>query len=51
MTAYRQGTDALKALHDAAGWSVLAFTAVGVVLLAMLVGRLENLTGRRPKAA
>ncbi len=46
-TAYRHGTEALKAIHDAAGWSVLAFTACGLVLLAMLVGRLETLTTPR----
>ena len=46
-TAYRHGAEALKAIHDAAGWSVLAFTAVGLVLLAMLVGRLEALTPPR----
>jgi exosortase len=46
-TAYRHGTEALKAIHDAAGWSVLAFTACGLVLLAMLVGRLEALTTPR----
>ena len=46
-TAYRHGTEALKAIHDTAGWSVLAFTACGLVLLAMLVGRLEALTPPR----
>ena len=46
-TAYRHGTEALKAIHDAAGWSVLAFTACGLVLLAMVVGRLEALTTPR----
>ena len=44
LTAYRHGDAALKAVHDTAGWSVLAFTAVGVVLLAMLVSRLDRLT-------
>lgn len=48
-TAYRHGTEALKAIHDTAGWSVLAFTACGLVLLAMLVGRLEALTTPRTK--
>jgi exosortase len=43
LTAYRHGDAALKAVHDTAGWSVLAFTAVGVVLLAMLVTRLDRL--------
>jgi exosortase len=42
LTAYRHGAEALKAVHDAAGWSVLAFTAVGVVLLALLVSRLDR---------
>lgn len=44
LTAYHHGDSALKAVHDTAGWSVLAFTAVGVVLLAMLVSRLDRLT-------
>ena len=44
LTAYRHGDAALRAVHDTAGWSVLAFTAVGVVLLAMLVSRLDRLT-------
>lgn len=44
LTAYHHGSDALKAVHDAAGWSVLAFTAVGVVLLSLLVSRLDRLT-------
>lgn len=43
LTAYHHGAEALKAVHDAAGWSVLAFTAVGVVLLSLLVSRLDRL--------
>jgi exosortase len=50
LTAYRHGDAALKAVHDTAGWSVLAFTAVGVVLLALLVSRLERLTSAGPAA-
>lgn len=34
LTANRDGPEALKAVHDTAGWSVLVFTAVGVMLLA-----------------
>lgn len=48
LTAYRHGPEALKAIHDTAGWSVLLFTAVGVVLLALVVSRLDRLTQKSP---
>ncbi len=34
LTAHRSGLKALENLHDAAGWSILGFTVVGVSLLA-----------------
>ena len=37
LTAHYNGVDALKRAHDAAGWTVLAFTAVGVTILAVLL--------------
>ena len=42
LTAYRGGAAALQAVHDTAGWSVLAFTAVGVVVLVQVLSRLER---------
>ncbi|HTI71295.1 MAG TPA: exosortase/archaeosortase family protein [Candidatus Limnocylindria bacterium] len=42
VTAYRHGADALKEVHDTAGWSVLAFTFVGVAVLAWIVTRMEK---------
>jgi exosortase len=32
-TANARGPDAIKTFHDTAGWSILAFTAAGVILL------------------
>lgn len=46
LSAHRGGADALNAVHDTAGWSVLVFTAVGVSLLAWWITRLEA-AGRR----
>lgn len=43
LTAHSRGLDAIAKVHDAAGWSILAFTATGVVLLAWLLSRVEKL--------
>lgn len=42
LAAHRGGSSALDAIHDTAGWSVLAFTAAGVALLAWWFSRLEQ---------
>jgi hypothetical protein len=42
MTAYRGGPDALKAVHDSAGWSVLLFTAAGMAVLGWAMTRMEK---------
>jgi exosortase len=42
LTAHYNGVEALQKAHDAAGWTVLAFTAVGVSLLAWLLIRFER---------
>lgn len=42
LTAHRHGTDALKAVHDSAGWSVLVFTFIGLAALAWFVVKLEQ---------
>lgn len=41
-TANSKGLVALEAYHDTAGWSILAFTAGGVALLAWGLGKLEQ---------
>lgn len=42
LVAHRNGIDALHNVHDAAGWSILVFTALGLILCAWGVTRLEN---------
>ncbi len=37
-----KGTDAVKGVHDAAGWSVMLFTAAGVGIAAWLVLKLQK---------
>ena len=50
LTANRLGPEGLKAVHDTAGWSVLIFTAAGVVALAWWFTRKEDrLQGRRKR--
>lgn len=42
-TANAKGLKALESMHDTAGWSILAFTAVGVALLAWFFSKLEKM--------
>lgn len=42
LTAHRHGLKALEGIHDAAGWSILAFTALGVVALAWSIGKVDQ---------
>lgn len=42
-SAYLGGPEQLKKVHDTAGWSVLAFTAVGLVILSLLITRFERM--------
>ncbi|HPW80949.1 MAG TPA: exosortase/archaeosortase family protein [Verrucomicrobiota bacterium] len=42
LMAHWRGMDAIEKVHDAAGWSVLAFTAAGVVLLSWMISRAEK---------
>ncbi|MBX3746981.1 MAG: exosortase/archaeosortase family protein [Verrucomicrobiae bacterium] len=42
ITAARRGVDAIDVVHDAAGWSVLMFTAAGLAALAWLILRAER---------
>ena len=52
LTAFRHGENALDAVHDGAGWGILAFTTAGLVLGAWLVGKIDRLLkaseGSRP---
>ena len=48
--ANARGLQALDALHDAAGWSILLFTAVGVVVLAWFFIKLEWRIQRHQRA-
>jgi exosortase len=41
-TANNRGIKAVEGVHDAAGWSILAFTGIGVVVLSYFLGRLEK---------
>jgi exosortase len=42
LTAHTHGLASVDKVHDAAGWSILVFTAVGVGLLAWYLGRIES---------
>jgi len=42
LMAHWRGMEAIETVHDAAGWSVLAFTAAGVILVSWLIGRAEK---------
>ncbi len=50
-TANAKGLQALESVHDTAGWSILAFTAVGVALLAWFFSKLEKPPPARNAAA
>ena len=41
-TAHKQGAAAIEAYHDEAGWSILAFTALGVAAAAWWLSRWEK---------
>lgn len=42
LTAHRHGLKALEGVHDAAGWGILAFTALGVIVLAWAIGKVDQ---------
>lgn len=50
-TANARGLEALEAYHDTAGWSILAFTAGGVALLAWGLGKVEQRAARMTSGA
>lgn len=43
LMAHWHGIDSVNKVHDAAGWSVLAFTAAGVIVLAWLINKAERM--------
>ncbi len=47
LTAHYQGIEALHRAHDAAGWTVLGFTAIGVSFLAWMLMRYEKVVQAR----
>jgi exosortase len=42
LTANARGIEAIAGVHDAAGWSILTFTAVGVIILSWFFKKLER---------
>ena len=42
LTANARGMEAIAEVHDAAGWSILAFTAVGVIIISWFFSKLER---------
>jgi exosortase len=42
LTANAQGVQAIDKVHDSAGWSILIFTAVGVVILSWVFAKWEK---------
>ena len=50
-TAYANGPKSIDSYHDAAGWSILAFTAVGVAAAAWGLSRWEQALVRPPAEA
>lgn len=42
-SASLHGTEAVDAAHDFAGWSILAFTVVGVALISWVLGKVEKM--------
>src|SRR5687768_4715213 len=42
LTANAKGVQAVDNAHDQAGWSILIFTAIGVVILSWLFGKIEK---------
>ena len=46
LTANSKGLQAIDKVHDEAGWSILVFTAAGVIFLSWLLARLEKWAAR-----
>jgi exosortase len=50
LVANRRGIGSIETYHDAAGWSILAFTVAGVVLVAWGLSKIEKLKFGKPEA-
>jgi exosortase len=48
LTANARGIEAIAGVHDAAGWSILAFTAVGVIIVSWLLNKVDQHASRLP---
>lgn len=42
LTANAKGVEAIAGVHDAAGWSILVFTAVGVIIISWFFKKIER---------
>ncbi len=42
LTANSQGVEAINRVHDAAGWTILVFTTIGVIILSWLFNKLDR---------
>jgi exosortase len=51
LSAYHRGIESISKVHDAAGWSILAFTAVGVILISWWFSRMEAAANRLAMSA
>lgn len=51
LTANAKGVEAIDKVHDSAGWSILLFTAAGVVVLSWLFAKLEKWADKHAEAA
>lgn len=51
LTAHHRGVEAVDVVHDTAGWSILIFTAGGLILTAMVVTRMERLAAQMAEAS
>ena len=51
VAANAKGSDAVKTFHDAAGWSILVFTAAGVAFVAWCLNKWDNASRNQPNSA
>jgi exosortase len=49
LTANAKGVQAIDKVHDSAGWSILVFTAAGVVILSWIFARWEKWAREQPE--
>lgn len=51
LTANYQGVEAINRVHDAAGWTILIFTTVGVIILSWLFNKLDKAASKAVQPA